>query len=330
MPLTVADWLAVLGPKLIEPLFAPETVRRLRRLAGALPGECQGTLEVRLASGATQVDLSLRLLTAAQALGAAARFPSEVGRFLTLWSAPEGPLAPVRSVWLEFDLDREELPDPVVCAKLPADIDSGWLLRTLLPALQVGPLSRGQRHLIFACLDALPDSAHLLYVFSLRARGSDAVRLEIFGMEPSQILDYLRRVAPRMVPAVQEITPCFEGVERLHLSLDVGGEIRPRIGIEGSFPRQPRREPHWEELLSRLESRGLCSPQKLTDTLAWPGYDSFWTAAQRWPVAEVGPRGFCIRALSHVKVVCRPECEPEAKAYLAFGPFERPGTAAAS
>jgi hypothetical protein len=323
VPLTVADWLAVLAPKLTEPLFAPETVGRLRGLTQALPGDCQGTLEVRLASGAAQVDLSLRVLTESQAAALAARFPaSPAGRFLSSWSESEGPLAAVRSVWLEFDLDQEEPPDPIVCAKLPADIDSGWLLRTLLPALQGGPLSRSQRDLILTCLDTLPGPAQLLYVFSLRARGSDAVRLEVFGMEPSQILAYLRRVAPRTVPAAQEITPCFEGVERLHLSLDIDAEIQPRIGIEGSFPRQPRRESRWKELFDRLESRGLCAAGKRDAALAWPGYDSFWTAPEPWPIGEMGSRGFCVRGLSHLKIVCRPDREPEAKAYLVFGALD--------
>lgn len=331
MPLTVADWLAVFEPKLTEPLFASETVGRLRRLARALPGECQGTLEVRLASGAAQVDLSLRLLTAAQTRGLAARLPAfVVSRFLSLWSTLDGPLAPVRSVWLEFDLDWKESPDPVVCAKLPADIDSGWLLSTLLPALLDDPLPRGQSERLLTCLDALPGSAHLLYVFSLRARGSDAVRLEIFGMEPSQILDYLRRVAPCMVPVAREITPCFEGVERLHFSFDVGEEIRPRIGIEGSFPRQPRREPRWQELLGRLATRGLCAAEKRAAVLTWPGYDSFWTAPATWPIAQRGARGYCVRHLSHLKVACQPGGPTEAKVYLTFGPFERRGTAAAS
>jgi hypothetical protein len=327
VPLTVAHWLAVLEPRLTEPLFDSAAVGRLRRLAQTLPGECQGTFEVRLAPGAAQVDLSLRLLTLSQAAAAAARFGSTVGRFLSSWSEP-GSLAPVRSVWLEFDLDREEPSEPVVCAKLPADIDFGWLLDTLLPALRGAPLSKGQRDLILTCLESLPGSAHLLYVFSLRARGSDAVRLEIFGMEPSQILDYLRRVAPPTVPAAKEITPCFEGVERLHLSLDIAEEIRSRIGIEGSFPWQPRREPRWKDLFGRLESRGLCSPGKRTAALAWPGWDSFWTAAGPWPVAQMGPRGFCVRGLSHLKVVCRPDGRPEAKAYLVFGPFERSSVAA--
>ncbi len=328
MPLTAADWLAVLEPRLTAPLFEPGAVGRLGRLARILPGQCQATLEVRLAQGASAVDLSLRLLTANQARGMAARLsPSPIGEFLSHWSEPEGPLVPVRSVWLEFDLDRGEAPHPVVCAKLPADTGSGWLLGTLLPVLQGVPVAPGQRAQILACLDALPGSARLLYVFNLRARRSDAVRLEIFGMEPGQILPYLRTVAPRVVSTVAEVIPIFEGVERLHLSFDIGDEVLPRIGIEGSFPRLPGREPRWEELFDRLERRGLCSPAKRRAALGWPGYDSFWTAAERWPIAAMGAGGFCVRALSHVKVVCRPGELPEAKAYLTFEVLDRAGAA---
>jgi len=329
VPLTAADWLAVLAPQLNEPLFDPVAVGRLRRVAQAFPGDCQGTLEVRLAPGARQVDLSLRLLTAAQAAALAARYPaSATGAFLSSWSEPGGPLAPVRSVWLEYDLDREEEPSPILCVKLPAALDAGWLLGTLLPALRSGPPATRQRALILTCLEAISGSARLLYVFDLRARGGDAVRLEIFGLEPGQMLRYLRRVAPGSVSAVAEAAPLFEGVERLHLSLDIGEEVLPRIGIEGSFPRQPKRESRWWELFDRLESRGLCSAGKRDAALAWPSYDSFWTAPEQWPVAELGPGGSCVRSLSHVKVVCRPDREPEAKAYLVFGPLDRSSDAA--
>ena len=334
MPLTCADWLAVLAPRLTGPLFDSESVGRLRRLARLLPGECLGILEARLAPGTAPVDLSVRIRTPDQARTLAARLPSSFGDFLCRWCEPEGPLAPVRSLWLELDLDREpqgdRLPPPVVCAKLPQDADRLWLTGTLLPALAGHPPSSRQRDVILACLDALPALGHLLYLFSLRARGSDAVRLEIFGLEPARILDYLRRAAPRTVPEVLRIAPLFDGVERLHLSFDVSEEVLPRIGIEGSFPRQPRREPRWADLLARLVERGLCSPEKREAVLAWPGYDSFWTAPERWPVAEIGALGFCVRSLSHLKVICQPGREPEAKVYLALGPLDRSGAAGAA
>jgi hypothetical protein len=319
--LTSADWLTVLEPRLVPPLFDPETVERLRRFTLALPGECQGILELRLAPGAAPVDLSLRLRTAHEAFAVAMELPSWTRDFLARWAEPEGPLAPVRSVWLEFDLDRS--PVPVVCAKLPRSVDSGWLTGTLLPPLLGHPLPAGQRALILAGLAALPASATLLYVFNLRARGSDAVRLEIFGLEPAGILSYLQGTAPETVPALAEVVSLFEGVEQLHLSFDVTDVILPRIGIEGSFPRQPSREPRWASFLEGLVRRGLCSPDKRDALLAWTGYDTFWTAPDRWPVTALGPGGACVRLLSHVKVVCGPDRGPEAKAYLVFGPPDR-------
>jgi hypothetical protein len=329
LSLTSADWLGVLAPRLVESLFDSETVERLRRLAMTLPGECQGTLETRLAPEAAPIDLSLRLRTAAEARDLAARLPA-AGGFLARWA--EGGLVPVRSVWLEFDLDRAESPVPVVCAKLPREVDSGWLLDTLLPALQGAPLPAGQRAAILSCLTALPAPASLLYVFSLRARGSDAIRLEIFGLELDVMPGYLRSLVPQTVPAVEEVSMIFQGVERLHLSFDVTDTILPRVGIEGSYPRQPSREPRWEAFFERLVRRGLCSPEKRDALLAWPGSDTFWTAPERWPVAKIGPRGFCVRALSHLKVVCRPDREPEAKAYLVFGvpDLSRAGATASS
>lgn len=302
---SLSGWLAVVRPRLTEPLFQPIVVERLPSVTSSLPGDCLGILETRLAHGDGTVDLSVRLSEAAQA-----RFLSESG----------GPFSAVRSVWLEFDLNRGAggLPEPVACAKLPADADPLWAVDMLLPALHGEPLAGGQRDRWLSCRREIPASGRLLYAFSLRARGSGAVRMEIFGLGAEQILAYLGRVAPEALPQVREITPLFEEVERLHLSFDLSpeGEILPRIGIEGSFPRLPRREPRWRELFDRLEERGLCDPDKGKAALAWPGYDSFWTAPERWPV---GALGFCVRTLSHIKVVCQPGREPEAKVYLAFG-----------
>jgi len=250
--------------------------------------------------------------------------PSHIQSFLSRWP----PL--VSAVWLEFDLDREPqgVPAPVICAKLPRPVDPPWLTDTLLPALHGQPLSPEQRKLVHQALEEIPAPARLLYAFSLRSRGHDAVRLEIFGMEPARILDYLGRVAPARVPDAAEIAPLFEGVERIHLSFDVASEILPRIGIEGSFSRLPPREPRWPDLFERLVERGLCSPEKQDAALAWSGYDSFWTAPAAWPLDKTGIGTVCARSLSHVKAVCRPGREPEAKVYLAFGPLERSGAGA--
>jgi hypothetical protein len=327
------DWLTVLGPHLVEPLFQPPAVARLHSLAANLPGDCSGVLELRLAPGPSIVDLSLPLFAPAQVPTFAEQTSSSHLRsFLRSWSDPAGPFHCLSSIWLEFDLDREPqgLPVPIICAKLQSDCGRDWVLDCLIPALHERPLSSAQRRWVALCLQEIPAPATLLYVFSLLSRGSDAVRLEIFGLDAAGIVAYLERIGPGLVPWVRETAALFAGVERIHLSLDIGSEIQPRIGIEGSFSRLPRREPRWRELFDRLVDRGFCAPEKRDAALAWPGYDNFWTAPERWPAKPRPAAGFCVRRLSHVKVVCRPDREPEAKVYLTFGPLDRSGAAASS
>lgn len=310
---TCRDWLSVLRPHLTEPLFPPPAVDRLLKVAGDLPGDTLGVLEARLGHGPAPVDLSLRLLEPSKALRMAERVSApHLPAFLARW--PEE----VRSIWLEFDLDRE--PVPVPCAKLGADASPSWIADSLLPLLHGRALAQGQRDRFLACHREIPASGSLLYVFSLLPRGIDAVRMEVYGLSPGEILGFLERIAPDALPWVAEIAPLFEEVERLHLSFDIAPEgVLPRIGIEGSFPHLPRREPRWAELLGRLTGRGLCSPEKADAVLSWPGFETFWTAPSAWPVEAVGARGFCVRGLSHVKVVCQQDREPEAKVYLSFG-----------
>lgn len=322
MPPTLDDWLGVLQPHLTEPLFDAGSTGRLHTLARELPGDCQGVLEARLASGAAPVDLSIRLLEPSQARRMAERISSpHLQDFLVRWSEPDGPFAPVRAVWLELDLDSEPrgLPNPIPSVKLPRGVDAEWLLGSLLPALHGSPLTGRQRTWVRRCLGELPAPGSLLYVFSLRSRGSDAVRLEVAGLDPAGIVAYLGRVAPATLSGVAGIAPLFAGAGTIHLSFDVSAEILPRIGIEGSFPRLPPREPRWLDLFGRLVENELCALEKRDAALAWPGYDTVWTAPERWPVQTAGARGFCVRSLSHLKVVCDPGRAPEAKVYLTFG-----------
>ena len=320
-----ADWLQVLGPRLSEPLFNAQAVTRLYALATALPGDLLGVLETRLNPGPGPVDLSIRLRNPSEARHLeGAPLPPHLQSFLRAWPQPDSPFAPVRAVWLEFDLDRERgSPPPIPSAKLPPAVDVDWLTETLLPALHGKSLPPGQRTLLRSCLEALPAPGYPLYAFSLYPRGSDAVRLEVFGLGPSGMLEFLERVAPWSLPWITGTLALFEGIDRLHLSFDLTTEILPRIGIEGSFARLPEREPRWRETFERLVEAGLCDPAKRDAVLGWSGYDTARTAPDTWPVAVAGRRGFCVRSLSHVKVVCRPDRPPEAKVYLAFGWLER-------
>lgn len=311
----------------MAPLFSPRAVGCLQVVARNLPGGVLAALEARLATGEDAVDLSIRLQRSSNLSALAlVPMPEAVHALLVQWAQPGGALARVPSVWLEIDLPTSvAVPDllstpgtllvPSVCARLRADADPLWLADTLLPALTGERPAPDLRALLLRCLAAVSPPARPVYLFSLLPRAGSPVRLEIFGLGLDGIASCLRQVAPASMDRVLAAAELLTGAERLHLSFDLGAEVLPRIGVEGSFPRLPNREPRWAELFDRLVDRGLCAAEKRDAALAWPGYDSFWTTPERWPTG-VGSGGFCARALSHIKLVSRPDRELEAKAYL--------------
>ena len=316
-PPACGDWLAVAREHLPDSLCNPLAWDRLDALACHLPGDCQAAIEIHLRDGV--IDLSIRVNKPGQARRLAQQpLPAHLRDFLLRWSEKEEAFSPISCLWLEYDLGRQGagIPNPSVCARLPAGVDLDWLLGSLLPALHGEPLTPSQRQRIRRCHREIPEGGSLLYVFSLLGRDGHPIRMELFGLDAAQALSYLRRVAPHAAPPLAGIAPVLDGAERLHLSFDIGEEILPRVGLEGSFARLPEREPRWRQLFDRLIAHGLSTPLQREAALAWPGYDTFWTAAARWPVERAGVRGFCARGLSHVKLVCQPDRAPEAKVYL--------------
>lgn len=334
LPLTCGSWIPVLRPHLSEALVGDTALARLRAVARYLPGDCLGVIEIRLAAGAPgrdgeavgTVDLSLRLTEPSPARRWVDHLtPAYLKRFLRHGWKEIGHPAPVSSLWLEFDLDHDppELPAPVVAARLRERVDPGWLADRLLPALHGRSLYPAQRRCVLHSVDQLPADLRLLYAFSLQSRPGAAVRLEFFGHDLQAMLDYLGKMVPRETARrVADLAPLLHDTDRYHLSFDVGTSIGPRIGLECGFVRLPHREPRWLALFDRLVAAGLASAEKLDAVFAWPGYDTCRTALGVWPEEEWALDLFCVRCLSHVKIVSRPDREPEAKAYLLFQPLE--------
>jgi len=313
LSLTCADWLSFVRPWLSEALVGRREFENLREVARRLPGNGLAALEIRLASGMEAADLSLKVATLRGLIDTFSS--SQLRQLLRLWSA--GGLPSIASIWLEFDLDRAAggLPDPVVCAEVQRGADPVQVLDSLFQTLD-----GFQRNQVLRCLGEIPPPARLLYLFDLRARGTEAIRLEILGLAPEAAPAYLARVAPHLAPVVAAVAPLVAGAQRPHLSFDIGPSgIGPRAGLEASFVKWPHREPRWRELFDRLVERGLCAPEKRDAVFAWPGQETFWAAPARWPIQRAGTRGVCVRALSHVKVVARVDRPPEAKVYLLFG-----------
>jgi hypothetical protein len=329
---TVGDWLEVVLPHLGAALAGEQARARLLALAHRLPGRTLTALEIHLApDGAGQrVDLALRWappspgLDPAEASPPAAGWPAFVGR----WAARPRWRDRAPALWLEHDLDDTgegagPASPPLLCARLAPGATSRWVAATLLPAMLGRPLPAARRRLLLRCWRAIPEPARPLYVFALLSRPGAAVRLELAGgLDLAGAIDYLRRLgAPGPAAGVAALQPLLGDAGRLHLSLDLGEEILPRVGVEVSFPHQPAREPRWRRLLDRLVAAGLCAPAARDAVLAWPGQDSLWSAGARWPAGPGAAAARCVRCLSHVKLVCDGPRPPSAKVYLLFAPL---------
>ena len=343
--LTAADWLEVALPRVPPCLAGDRAVERLYTLARRLPwspGDGPIVIETRLAPAGRRerpVDLSLQITTSAQAAALSTAAEKAAGsaavwqRFLHAWATRPEWRARVPSLWLEFDLDRPPAaaPVPIVCAQLAAGVEAAWVAGTLLPAMLGAPPAAAQRRLLERCWREVPAPGRPLYVFALLPRRTAAVRVEIAGgLELPALAAFLRRLqAPAAAARVAGLGTLLAGADRLHLSCDLGDTLAPRVGVEVSFPRQPRRDPRWERLFERLVAAGLCSPAARDAALAWPGQDSLWTAAGRWPAARGAAAVRCVRALSHVKLVCDRRRPTTAKLYLLVACHAAAGSRAA-
>lgn len=296
-------------------------------MARLLPGDCLAVIEARLAQAPSPaaVDLSLRLTEPPHPRRWVEQLsPPHLKRFLCHGWKEIGHPAPVSSVWLEFDLDHQprRLPVPVVCARLREPVASGWLADTLLPALCGRSLDAAQRRGVRRSVDAIPAGLELLYAFSLLPRPGAAVRLELFGHDPTIMIDFLARaVASEAARRLADLAALLRDADRYHLSFDIGTSTVPRLGLECGFVRLPHQEPRWRALFERLVAAGLASAKKRDAVFAWPGYDTLRTAPGRWPEEAEALGRYCVRCLSHVKLVSCSHRAPEAKAYLLFQPL---------
>ncbi len=317
--LSCDSWLMVARPHLHPALIAPPAFARARTVARLMPADCTAILEARLAADAPRTDFSVRLENLAQAAQLAPQVkPQHLQGLLAKGWSQLGFPDQVPALWLEFDLaaGAPEIPDPIVCARLASNADPDWIARVLLPALHGSTMSAAQDQNVRRALATLPAGYRLLYAFSLHPR-SDAVRLEFLGFDLAAAVAYLRRVVS--VAAAEQIAGLAHlaaEAERFHLSFDIAAEISPRIGLEYAIPRQPPKEFGWQDLLERLVRTGLCSAEKRDAIFAWPGYDTPWTQPSSWPHAPPALATYCVRCLSHLKLVVTPDAPPESKVYL--------------
>jgi hypothetical protein len=324
------DWLAVAAPRLPGQLAPPASLAPAARVAAHLPADCLGVLEIRLGAGGPiePVDLSIQVSEHRQAQQVLARVPTpRLQASLSAWAAGRISTEEIPSFWLEYDAGSigdvnpaaGKIPEPMQLVQLSNAVRPRWLVDEYLPAfLGFTPPERQVARAVRAMQRLLPD-LRPLYLFGLGSRGSDAFRVDTVGTTLAGVGQFLRDVISDEVARLAEAAlPLLADAERVHFSFEITPDgFGTRVGMEGSYLKQPAREPGWLALLDRLVARELCTPAQRDAVLAWPGYDTARTAAT-WPGDGQGAPlpGICAYGLSHVKLAMSPERPLQAKAYL--------------
>lgn len=344
MRLTMEDYLKLAVPFVPPGLVSPEALRPVLALAGRLPPCASSGFECRLGEPTASADFLVNLLpTDGTRAAFAGRHPDarlpeaflespvwrRVRDFCLAWEDPDSPLHhEVRDAWLEFDAGEFEAPVPtpgVFFGHHPGQNARPDTLRRCLELLR-GEERAEPPPALARCLEALPGTPRIEQVGMMFSRPTDDVRLCIRGVPPAGLSAGLRRAGwsgdgGELDALVEGLLPF---VDEIILDVDVGEEVRPRLGLECILDRDPS-PARWGRWLEHLVAQGLCTPDKRDALRAWPGLSSQRAQPESWPENLVrasqrmpGTQSGFARRLNHLKLVHQPGRPPEVKAYLAF------------
>lgn len=249
-------------------------------------------------------------------------------RFSQCWADISSDLhLKVDHLWLEFDRAAMSAGIPVpgvyfsVCDKT-AGISSEnqkfhhivkyrWVIDAL-DLLQGSTLKKETSGNLLSCLEALPGGAELHYAAVKPFRQRNVVRI-VLSVPSEELPDYLDRIGfPFPAREIVDAAVWMERIGRVRCLLDIADTVLPVVGIEcRADAQQDAGAAGWEALLDRLVNDGQCTPEKRGAFLSWTGVSATTLPCDIFPC-------YIFRNISHVKLIIREGCPPEAKGYLDF------------
>ncbi|MBO1345923.1 MAG: hypothetical protein EBE86_000290 [Hormoscilla sp. GUM202] len=347
MILTLAETVFAVSPYIPAKLISGKNLRHIREIASHLPGAIASFwgFECRLGESAPQGDflICLKAEEEGRALVAGTHDSIELseslrshsvwnlaGNFGRHWVDPTSPIyEKVDNMWLEFDVDGEPpaIPIPslffgcsptqventgITLAKAEPESHE-WVTETALKILLGDSLSGEIAQNLRQCLGALPPEAYVFQIGLMLARKAETIRLCIRNISGKDIIVYLEKIGwtgaidflQATVSELASFTDC------IHLDLDVGNGVLPKIGLECYIEGQPRSEPKWAAFLSYLVEVGLCLPDKRDALMGCPRYIGVCSD-------RLGPRKWSdfVMGLHHIKMVWEGDRILQAKGYI--------------
>jgi hypothetical protein len=248
------------------------------------------------------------------------------------------------NMWLEFDTGEKnnDYPEPsLFFAPSPVNIGDckssssfelhEWMIEEVLNPLLGGGISGETREKISQCFDLLPATGKVFQVGVMLPRAAEckAVRLCIQGIEALDIVPYLESIGwvdptEGLKETLQELS---DFVDSFAFNISIENTVHPKIGIECYIHQEPGFMSKWSILLDFMCRKDVCTKDKMSSILKWPGYVEEKSCPDLWPSnfsqgsTFVYPelRSTAARAINHVKVVYQPMTPLQAKVYLWFG-----------
>ncbi len=339
------DSLQVIIPHLPLNLVSPDVLPAIRQMARALPPLHWGGFECRLGENRTLIDFHQGIVandddltTLENHISSSALLDNvawnSIRRFCARLRFSSFPLhGKVTRIVLEFD--NCSLPSPIPIPSLFIGMtrnQSGGQLLTVVKAALELLLNKSVPiellHNLRLCFDACPDGAYITDLGIMLSRHTEAVRINISGITPARLQDYIAGIQWQGPANDLEATfmRLLGFVDRVVLCLDVGAKVNTKIGLECFFDRASGKEPPWAAFLDYLVENGLCTPAKRDALLTWPGYTDPTTCTAPWPdnlifesiLQESYKFSLFHRNLSHIKINYQPNNPLEAKGYFEF------------
>lgn len=324
-PWSLADALDRLAPPADEALAGAERAR-LHALAAHLPAALTRVvyLEAWIGQPRPRLDLIVKIDPRDRdVLAELVRSPAlrdepgwaRVASFARAWAVPGSLLDEgIRAAWLEFDLDPRVAPEaalraPRVFVDFTRAAQRGPAIAALASEVLEVLAGAAAPATLRPCLDQLPGGATLAYLCVLAGDGAlPVVRACMVGLA-GHLAAYLGAIGWR--GALDVLDPLAPGEPVGALHLDLAPEVRPRIGLEYTFPRAGLagglRAP--DAFLDELVARGWCTARNREALRAWPKQSVELLPHDVW-------HSRVTRQIAHVKLTCAPGEPVGAKAYL--------------
>lgn len=289
---------------------------RLHALAANLPAALTRVIYLEAWIGQPRPRLDLIVKIDPGDRGALASFAHDrpLASFARAWAVPGSRLdTSIRAAWLELDLDPEIAPaaprvfvDFTREAQSQPSIDARLdLAAEVVSALAGAPPLASLR----TCLAHLPAGASLASVCVL----ADGVRACVVGLG-EHLPAYLAAIGwPGDLAALaRRLDPLAQGAQPVGvLHLDLAPDVRPRIGLEYTFPRPGRSTGlrSVDRFLHQLVARGWCTARNRESLRSWPRRSVELLPHDVW-------HSQVTRDVAHVKLTYTPGEPVVAKAYL--------------